>query len=303
MHTSKTKFSYMQWSRYFLAIVFLSMANHVYGNDLFAEESLRVGFHGPSFQEYSRADLEVSVKVLTEEMAGTLSIPTTVAIYDDIKGMRRAFEQGKINMIFASPFLMVTEFDNSLLADGFKLVHFGGSVDHLVVLTRKNAGTDTFQALRGKKLSLVDNDPSTDLYLNFLSQLHFKKDYSRVFKVMPREKKSHQIILKLFFDQVDAVCVYENFYRITGELNPQIFTKLQITEHIVGVLQNAGFFHKNVPQTFRDKVIAEATKLNTYERGRQFLEVFKTEQALRVSPTELDVTRQLYLNYQHRKKL
>jgi ABC-type phosphate/phosphonate transport system substrate-binding protein len=182
------------------------------------------------------------------------------------------------------------------------MVPSGGNIDSLVILTRKNEGMDNFKTLRSKNLGLVENDPAADLYINFLSQSNFKKDYHDTFREMPREKKSHQVILKLFFGQADVVCVYDNFYQITTELNPQILSKTQIIAHIDGILQGAGFFHKKVDPVFRERVIAEATKLNTSARGRQFLEIFKTDKALRVSPAELAMTMQLYSDYQRLRK-
>jgi ABC-type phosphate/phosphonate transport system substrate-binding protein len=277
-------------------------ANFADAGDLFAEQSLRIGFHRASFHEYSREDLEISVKILTEEMGKEIGIQTSVLIYEDIKLMRTDFEQGKINLIFASPLLIATKFDSTLLADGFKMVPAGRNIDRLVVLTRKNEGMDDFKSLRSKKLGLVENDPAADLYINFLSQTNFKKDYHDTFTEIPREKKSHQVILKLFFGQADVVCVYDNFYQITTELNPQILSKTQIIAHIDGILQGAGFFHKNVDPVFRDRVIAEATQLNTYVRGQQFLEIFKDDKALRITPAELAMTRQLYSDYQRLRK-
>lgn len=291
-----------QISRYFLTIAFMMIAGFACADKLSASESLRIGFHRPSFHEYSREDLEISVKILTEEMGREIGIQTTVFMYDDIKLMRADFEQGKINLVFSSPLLIANKFDNTLLTDGFKLVPSGGNIDTLVVLTRKNEGMDNFSSLRGKKLGLIENDPATDLYVNFLSRSSFHRDSQDIFKEIPREKKSHQAILKLFFGQVDVICVYENYYEITAELNPQIFAKTQIIAHISGILQSAGFFHKNVDPAFRERVIAEVIKLNTYARGRQFLEIFKTEKALRVSPVELAITRQLYSNYQRLSK-
>jgi ABC-type phosphate/phosphonate transport system substrate-binding protein len=276
--------------------------NFADAGDLFAEQSLRIGFHRASFHEYSREDLEISVKILTEEMGKEIGIQTSVLIYEDIKLMRTDFEQGKINLIFASPLLIATKFDSTLLADGFKMVPAGRNIDRLVVLTRKNEGMDDFKSLRSKKLGLVENDPAADLYINFLSQTNFKKDYHDTFTEIPREKKSHQVILKLFFGQADVVCVYDNFYQITTELNPQILSKTQIIAHIDGILQGAGFFHKNVDPVFRDRVIAEATQLNTYVRGQQFLEIFKDDKALRITPAELAMTRQLYSDYQRLRK-
>ena len=292
-----------QGAKNFLTIALVIFANFADAGDLFAEQSLRIGFHRPSFHEYSREDLEISVKILTEEMGKEIGIQTSVLIYEDIKAMRTDFDQGRINLIFASPLLIATQFDSTLLADGFKMVPSGGNIDSLVVLTRKHEGLDDVNSLRSKKLGLVDNDPAADLYMNFLARSNFKKDYRDIFREMPREKKSHQVILKLFFGQADVVCVYDNFYQITTELNPQILSKTQIIAHIDGILQGAGFFHKNVDPVFRERVIAEAIKLNTYVRGRQFLEIFKNDKALRVSPAELAMIRQLYDNYQRLRKI
>ncbi|KJV07060.1 PhnD/SsuA/transferrin family substrate-binding protein [Methylocucumis oryzae] len=285
-----------------LAVVFITLVDVARADDLFNERSLRIGFHLPSFHEYSREDLEVSVKLLTEEMGRSINISTSISIYDDIKSMRQDFEKGTINLIFASPLLIITDFDSHLIADGFKLILSGGNPDKLVILTRKHEGMDSFSSLRGKKLGLIENDPAADLYVNYLSRSNFRKDYPQAFKEMPREKKSHQIILKLFFNQVDVVSVYENFYKIAGELNPQIFEKIQIIDHIDGILQSACFFHKNVDAVFREQVIAEVLKLETYPRGRQYLEIFKTDHAIRATPAELNGTRQLFNNYQRLKK-
>ncbi|MDO9163974.1 MAG: PhnD/SsuA/transferrin family substrate-binding protein [Methylococcaceae bacterium] len=271
--------------------------------DLFHQQTLRIGFHRPSFHEYSREDLVISVKIITEEMGKDLGIETNVAIYEDMKLMNADFENGTINLIFASPLLIANEVDNTLLADGFKMIPSGGNADRLVILTRKNEGMDNFKSLRNKKLGLVENDPTSDLYVNFLSQSNFKKDFQDTLKKMPREKKSHQVILKLFFGQIDVTCVYESFFQTTTELNPQILERVQIIEHIDGILQSAGFFHKNVDPAFRESVINAVLKLNTYPRGQQFLEIFKTEEALPVSPSELTITKKLFNDYQHLKTI
>lgn len=262
------------------------------------QPSLRIGFHMPSFHEYSREDLELSVKIITEEMGKDIGIETHVSVYEDMKLMNADFENGTINLIFASPLLLVNEVDNNLLADGFKFIPTGGTADRLVILTRKNEGMDSFSSLRNKKLSLVENDPPSELYINYLSQKSFKSDAKNNLKQLPREKKSHQVIHKLFFGQIDVACVYDTFYQTTAELNPQIFDRLQIIEHIDGIVQSAGFFNKNVDSAFRESVINAVIKLNTYPRGLQFLEVFKTEKAIRVNLSELDKTKSLFQEYQ-----
>jgi len=288
---------------YFLTITLLMFAGFADADDLFAEQTLRIGFHGASFHEYSREDLEVSVKIVTEEMGKAIGLETNVVIYEDMKLMLTDFEKGRINLIFASPLLIATGINNDLLADGFKFMPSGGNGDSLVILTKKNAGMDHFNSLRGKRLGLAESDPVSDLYVNFLAQSTFKKDSQQVFKKISHDKRSHLVILKLFFDQVDVACVHENFFAITGELNPQILSTIQIIDRIGGIPPGPGFFHKKVDPAFRERVIAEVIKMDTYPRGQQFLEIFKTEKALRATPAELDTIKQLYKDYQHLRKI
>jgi ABC-type phosphate/phosphonate transport system substrate-binding protein len=283
--------------RIILAIAYVIFAEYAGASDTIPEQTLRVGFHLPSFHDYSREELEISVKLLTEEMGNKIGINTTVTVYEDLEAIRTAFEQGNINLIYASPILIVNTLDNSLLTDGLKLVIEDGEPDKLVILTRKNAGMDDFKSLQNKRLSLVENDPGADLYLNFLSRSYFNKDFKNVFIEMPQEKKSHQAILKLFFGQTDVACVYDNIYQIVAEMNPQILAKTQVIEHFNGILQGAGFFHKNVDAVFRERIITEAIKLNTYARGQQFLELFKADKMVRVSSADLAISKQLSSDY------
>jgi ABC-type phosphate/phosphonate transport system substrate-binding protein len=285
-----------------ITLAFALIAQCANASDPLPEQTLRVGFHLPTFHDYSREELEISVKLLTEEMGKQIGIQTTVTVYEDMDSIRTAFEQGNINLIFASPLLIINTLDNSLLADGFKLVIEGGEPDKLVILTRKNVGMDGFKSLRNKRVILVESEPGTDLYLNFLSRSYFNKDFQNVFIEMPQEKKSHQAILKLFFGQTDVVCVYDNIYQIVAEMNPQILTKTQVIAHINGILQGAGFFHKNVDAVFRERIITEAIKLNTYARGQQFLELFKADKIVRVSSADLAISKQLNSDYQKLSK-
>ena len=88
--------------------------------DQFAEQTLRAGFYTRAFQGFSTEDIEISVKLFSEELGKNANIQTSVTVFDDITLMRNAFEQGEINFVVASALTLATDFDNSLLADGFK---------------------------------------------------------------------------------------------------------------------------------------------------------------------------------------
>ena len=285
-----------------LLTILIMLAQWTYAENLFTEQSLRVGFYARAFPDFSREDLEISVKLLAEEIGKDSGIATTVTVFTDIALMRKDFEQGKINFAVASSLQLANDFDDAVLADGFRLVISSGLADSLLILTRKNEGLDNLKPLRGKKLALVEFDPVADLYIDYLARSTFHKGYQAAFKLIPREKKANQIILKLFFGQADVICVYRNAYLLATELNPQLESKLQIIAQLDGIPQGAGLFHKNTPAEFRERVIAKALKLDTHIRGQQMLQLFKADKAVRSTVADLTGTKQLFSAYKKLSK-
>lgn len=288
-----TKFSIVCWV-FFISVLYV---NRLWASDDFTGESFRVGFYSRAFPDFSLADLEITVKLLSEEIGKQAGIQTSVTVFKDLAEMRNAFEQGEINFVVASSLNLANEFESSHFSDGFRLVRTNEFNDTLVVLTRKEAGLDNFKSLVGKRLTLVENDPIAHLYIDTLAWSHFNKHYYDSFKVVKNETKYMQIILKLFFGQTDVVCVYQNAYAVASELNPQIMEKLQIISQLHGVPQGLGFFHVNTPSLFREKVITELMKLDTHARGRELLQLFKADKTIRTTPADLNPVRQLAASF------
>jgi ABC-type phosphate/phosphonate transport system substrate-binding protein len=272
-------------------------ASPAWAEDLFALETLRAGFYARAFPDFSLEDLEVSVKLLSEEIGNNVGIKTTVTVFPDIPSLRLAFEQGKVNFAVASSFNFANEFDSHLLVDGFRLIINSTNADSILVLSRKNEGSDTVKSLQGKRLALVESDPIADLYMDFLARSAFHQDFKTAFRVIPREKKANQIILKLFFGQADVVCVYQNTYKLATELNPQLLSKLQIISQLDGIPAGGGYFHKKVPPAFRERIISEALKLVANPRGQQLLQLFRADKVVRSTLDDLTATKKLYSAY------
>jgi ABC-type phosphate/phosphonate transport system substrate-binding protein len=151
-------------------------------------ETFRLGYYAPAFPEHSFEELEVAVKVIGEEIGKQVGIPTTVTVFNELKTLRQAFEDGQINCVLANAVILVNDFDNALFADGFKLVKYQNTFDSIVVVTRKNAGLDEFKSLLGKRLLLLEYNPIAEYYLNVLSLENFRKGYKQSFKDVIREK-------------------------------------------------------------------------------------------------------------------
>lgn len=268
-------------------------------DDPFAKESLRAGFYAKSFPDFSAEDIEITVKLLSEELGKDVGVNSVVTVYSDIEAMRRDFETGVINFVVASSILLATQFDTDLFSDGFRLVLLDGLADRLLVLGQSKPNAENFGSYRGQRLVLTQYDPMTELYLDYLSWSHFKQSYRNSFKVMNPERKAHQLMLMLFFNQADVTCVYQNHYQTAIELNPQIRERLKVLAQVENLPQGIGLFHKRTPQAFREKVINESAKLHNSPRGQQLLQLFKSERAIRASVD--DMTAVIELNRAHKR--
>lgn len=284
----------------FSCVILFSQINVTYANEeLFAQPTLRAGFHSKSFPDFSLEEIEISVKLLSEEIGREEGIETSVKVYDDLKVMRQDFETGVINFVVASSILFASHFDHNTLSDGFRFVRNSISYDSLILLGQAKSGQANFDNYRGKRLILAESDPLAEIYLDVLSKKHFNQSYAQSFKLIKREKKAHQLILKLYFDQADLTCVYRNAYQVAIEMNPELEKKLIVLSEIEHVPQGMGFFHKKTPEDFRARVIALATKMHERPRGEQLLQLFKSDYAVYTDLNDLAGAISLTAEHQH----
>ena len=293
----------LSFKHLFFIFLFAASSALAYADEVRNKPAFRAGFYMHSFSNVPIEDLKISLKVLAEEIGDKIGIQTTIVVFDDLKLLRTAFEQGEINFVAASSLQLTNEFDVSLFADGFRFFTSSELTDTLVVMTRKGEGVDDFKSLKGMRLALVEEDPIAELYVNVLSLSILKQSAKFTFKEVNKYKKPQQIILKLFFGQTDVICFYQKAYQLAVELNPQLNTKLQVIEKLDDVPLGLGFFHKNVPSDLREKVIAEALRLSSYTRGRELLNIFRSDLAIRTTLADLDGAKRLFADFKKFKNI
>lgn len=282
-----------------VCMIFFSQATAIYAaDDLFSKPTLRAGIHVQSFPDFSAEDVEVSVKLLSEEVGREMGYETTVTAYEDINALKQDFDTGVINFVVASSILFASHFDKALFSNGFRFVREGISTDTLLLLGQAKPGHANFDSYLGKRLILAEFDPLAEIYMDVLSRKHFKKSFTNSFKLVKREKRSHQLILKLFFDQADLACVYRNAYQVAIEMNPELQQKLIIVSEIDNIPQGMGLFHKNIPEAFRTKIIEQAIKLHERPRGEQLLQLFKSDHVVYADSNDLAGAIELYVEHQ-----
>lgn len=254
-------------------------------------ETLRVAVNVHALRDASRADVEVSLRLWAEELMRTLEVPAEIRFYEGMADIRRDLAADRVNFVIADGLDLIRHFPDGELVDGF-----GGkapSEDHMLLLTRKDAGIRHFRDLAGKRLLLMRDNAISDLWLDTACHRAFQTSCEQAGLHIGKENRSRQQIHKLFFAQADAALVRGYAYTLSQDLNPQIRTRIDILEQIPiypGVL---GLFGARVSAPFREYVIAKVPQLHDHPRGRQLLEVMQTEKVGRIPDTLLDPIRQL----------
>lgn len=267
--------------------------------DLFAEKSLRIGIYTKTAPEYTHTDMVIGIKYWGEELGRVENVIVTINYYDDLNVLINNFEQGKINFVVASSWTFVKYFNQDLLSDGFKVADEKTSIDDLLLITRNDEGINDFTGLVGKSIGALNNELSSDIFLDMLTLKYFAQRYHKVFKMKPiLANKSSRLIFDLFFKKIDAIAVFQQPYRLAIELNPQIKTKTQVIERLSGLLWIAGYFHKSVSPDFREEVLSKIIKVNATARGKQLLQIIGVDKFARSTIAELEMTKKFNENYQ-----
>lgn len=254
------------------------------------EPGLIIGISARAFPDVSEADIEVTIKLLAEEFGKSSGYETVVTAYTDEDKLRRDFELGKINFVVSSSLILVKEYDNSLLADGFRFLRDTEFPDQIVIVGRAEYELPEF---RGKRVVLAQHDPVAELYLDYFALKNFKQGYKSSFQVLSPAAKVNQLLLKVFFGEADLTSVYQNFYETALEMNPQLASKLKILARIDNMPPAGTFFRRGTPIEFQEKVISKALAITDNPRGAQLLEMFRSNRVVRSGPEDLLSVKQL----------
>lgn len=272
-------------------ICFFSRGNAWANPDFPAEPALIAGISAQSFPDVSVTDIEVTLKLLAEELGKSSGYNTVVTAYTDDELLRQDFEQGKINFVVASSLILATEYDQTLFADGFRFIRASQFPDQLLIVGQQRY---ELAAFRGKRVLLAQHDPMSELYMDYFAWKTFKQGYKSTFKVLPPSEKVNQLLLQVFFDKADLVGVYQNFYETALELNPQLQSRLKVVSQMDNIPVSGAFFRKDTPLEFREIVINDALNMANKSRGKQLMEMFKCDRILRSGPEDLLPAKKLF---------
>jgi ABC-type phosphate/phosphonate transport system substrate-binding protein len=258
-------------------------------------ETLRIAVHMGALRDASRADVEVSLKLWSEEMAKVLEVPAEMRLYTSLVELSSDMKDGRANFVIADGVNLLRHFEPEELVDGFG--GRGHTEDNLVLLVRKAAGIRSMKDLAGQRVVLLSGNEISDLWLETACLRALRQSCRQAALTISKENRSAQQVLKLFFSKADAALVRGYAYELAVELNPQIRDQVQVIERIPIYPGALGLFSSRISLPFREYVIGKIPTLQNYPRGRQIMEVLQAERIDRLPRTVLEPIRQLM--YEH----
>ena len=255
-------------------------------------ETARLGMYMKIARDLNRSDVRASLEVWNEELVRKFQVPSTVRFYSDVDLLRHDFDTGQINLVIADAMTFVRHFKAEELASGFtaKLPTSAS----LLLLGRPGGG---ISQLAGKTIARLEDDDVSSTYLETLCLQRTGKECAAVPVTFVAVPNNHQAVSRLLFKQVDFALVNQHGYETAIELNPQLRKAGELVEKMSFENQFFGFFNSKVSPEFQRFALRSIENMHLEPRGRQMLDVFKTERVARAEPIMLKPFYQLEREY------
>lgn len=151
-----------------------------------------------------------------------------------------------------------------------------------VLLVRSDSGVAKVADLRGRRLLLLDSLQTcvAPAWLSTLIGGGGQETVGSFFGLVSRKPKPSQVILPVFFGQMEACLTTQLSFLTAGELNPQMPTRLKPLAVSPEIVASLYAFRKGWDSSLRARIVRAMTGLASSTSGRQVLTLFQCESLL-----------------------
>jgi hypothetical protein len=258
-------------------------------------EQLTMGFYLPGIREANQADVRISLQLWADEVGRKYDIQARALTYDDMSALRQAVDRRSVNLVIAPGMELAEAFAPEELAEGFAGTHLG-TEEGVAIVVAATAGLRRFTDLRGKRVARLSNDRLAEVFLEIQCRRQFGQACRDALQLV-EEKRDIQAIHKVFFGQADAALVSISTLHAAGELNPQVRARLQTMLDWKTRSPSLGLMTRHASPAFRERIQRSALEAAKTVRGRQILEIFKTDIMETASANDLQPYWRLHHQY------
>lgn len=275
----------------------LLTANCVLASDL---QPLEMGFYLPAIREANSADLKASLGVWAEELGRPFNVRVRPRLYENLDEMRRDVETRTLDFINAGGMEIAELLGPEIRLQGYARRPPGGGAG-LVLLVSKAANVRGFADLRGKRIARPSQDRLADTYLESQCLRAWAVACQGALTQI-EEKREISALHKVFFGQADAALVSVETLNLARELNPQINSRVAVLQEWRTKALVFGILLPHTDPAYRSLILRSVDEAVKSVRGRQMMELFKTEQIDPVDGEALKPFRVLARDYQELRR-
>lgn len=263
----------------------------------FAQDVARMGFNVKIARDLNRSNVQAALGLWADELSKAYSVPTETEFYDDMATMRRDFDAGRVNLVIADAMTFVRHFKPEELADGFTTRL---PTDASLLLLARPGSSDARQLIN-KRIARLEDDDVSGIFLETLCLRRAGKSCAALPVMFVGVPNNHQALTRLLFGQVDLALVNQHGWETAVELNPQLRQAGVVVDRMNFETQFFGFYSAGVSPEFRHFSLRAIPNMHLEPRGRQMLDVFKTDRVATADPTILKPFYQLERDYRELK--
>ena len=156
-----------------------------------------------------------------------------------------------------------------------------------MLVANQASGIQSFADLRGKRLSYLSKDRLAEVFLE-TQCLKATGQNCKDVMVLTAEKRDIQSVYSVFFGKADAALVSFSTLHAAVELNPQVAQRLRVLLEWKTTALVFGMVTRQANPALRDVMFNATQEVFKSTRGRQMLEMFKTDYVEKVETSALN---------------
>jgi ABC-type phosphate/phosphonate transport system substrate-binding protein len=263
---------------------------------------LRMGYLGDVYPDVNNKDVNAAVSVLTRRIVWEKIGKGEARYYDNLREMERDFRDGKVQVL-GIPAEAFMELRNHIPIDPVLVSSTDmGRDTELLLLVRKDSGIRSVRDLKKRTIDMpMRNRQFGDIYHIWLETLLMREgadhDIDSFFSSVKEMRTVANVVMPVFFGQVDACIVSRQIFDLTSELNPQIGRELTVIARIEKLAHGVIAFDRRLPEETRQKFRQAFLTLHETPAGQQLLMLFQVRKLIPFQPDYLKATEALFAEY------
>lgn len=259
------------------------------------------GFEKTILKETDIKDARSAIDYWITDVGKIIDMRIEGYVFNDFNSIMQKINNNEIDVANISPLSYLKNKQKLNLVAGFAPLIGGKKIRKYLLIVHSDSMISGIKDLKGKKLAVLKENEVGKLYLNILLLRNVKKEAEGFFASISEKDRYSQVILSVFFGQMDAGIATETSFKSMVELNPQIGKRLKVIAESPEVIHMISFFNKNFKTSLREKVIDGILHIGDVVQGKQIMVAFRVDGFVRATESDLESLNALLKEYKKLK--